>query len=129
MQHLATKTGVRSGLRLRLRFSERRLLLTALDLIALFGALTLAQGVRLHFRLDWTLVLRQPLWFVVLALIWLVMAPTFDAYEPRVAGRLGASVAAATKAVLAFKSERCIDSPLFGRCKFSELSRARQDRN
>jgi len=76
------------------------LLLTVLDLIALFAALTLAQGARLHFRSDWTLVLRQPTWFVVLALIWLVMAPTFDAYEPRVAARLGASVAAAIKAGL-----------------------------
>ena len=100
MADLAARTGTRSGPRLRLRFSERRVLLTILDLGALSCGLVLAQGLRLGLHFDWTLPLRRPGWFAVLALIWLIMAPTFDAYEPRIARHLGPSVGAAVKAGL-----------------------------
>jgi FlaA1/EpsC-like NDP-sugar epimerase len=82
----------------------------ALDLLAVNGALLLALALwnrsstglalRPGYGLDGTLVLRHPLWFLLLSLLWLLIAHTFDAYDPRVAGRFSSSALAVLKAGL-----------------------------
>ena len=67
-----------------LPFSERRLVLMALDLLVVNGALLLALALRPGYELDGTLVLRHPFWFLLLSLLWLLIAHAFDAYDPRV---------------------------------------------
>jgi len=62
-----------------------------LDLLAVNGALLLALALRPEHTLDWQLVARRPLWFLVLSLLWLLLAHAFDAYDLRVAGRLSAA--------------------------------------
>ncbi|MEM2001673.1 MAG: hypothetical protein QXT77_03365, partial [Candidatus Methanomethylicaceae archaeon] len=47
-----------------LPFSERRLLLRVLDLLAVNGALVLALALRPGYGLEGALVLRHPLWFL-----------------------------------------------------------------
>jgi len=89
-----------SILRLPLPFSERRLVLMALDLLAMNGALLLALALRPGYGLEGTLVLRHPFWFLLLSLLWLLIAHTFDAYEPRVAGRFSSSARAGLQAGL-----------------------------
>jgi|GEM_PF-3952465 hypothetical protein len=64
-----------------LPFSERRLVLMALDLLAVNGALLVALALRPGYGLEGTLVLRRPLWFLLLSLLWLLIAHTFDAKE------------------------------------------------
>jgi exopolysaccharide biosynthesis polyprenyl glycosylphosphotransferase len=83
-----------------LPFSERRLVLMALDLLAVNGALLLALALRPGYGLDGTLVLRHPFWFLLLSLLWLLIAQTFDAYDLRVAGRFSSSAVAVLKAGL-----------------------------
>lgn len=85
---------------LPLPFSERRLLLRVLDLLAVNGALVLALAMRPGYGLDGALVLRHPLWFLVLSLLWLLIAQAFDAYDLRVAGRFSSSALAVLKAGL-----------------------------
>jgi len=53
----------------------------ALDLLAVNGALLLALALRPGYGLEGTLVLRHPLWFLLLSLLWLLIAQTFDAKE------------------------------------------------
>jgi lipopolysaccharide/colanic/teichoic acid biosynthesis glycosyltransferase len=83
-----------------LPFSERRLVLMMLDLLAVNGALLLALALRPGYGLDGTLVLRHPFWFLLLSLLWLLIAQTFDAYNLRVAGRFSSSALAVLKAGL-----------------------------
>jgi len=83
-----------------LPFPERRLVLMALDLLAMNGALFLAMALRPGYGLDGTLVLRHPFWFLLLSLLWLLIAQTFDAYDLRVAGRFSSSAVAVLKAGL-----------------------------
>jgi len=83
-----------------LPFPERRLVLMALDLLAVNGALLLALALRPGYGLDGTLVLRHPFWFLLLSLLWLLIAQTFDAYDPRVAGRFSSSARAVLQAGL-----------------------------
>ncbi|MEM3433082.1 MAG: sugar transferase [Candidatus Methanomethyliaceae archaeon] len=83
-----------------LPFSERRLLLRVLDLLAVNGALVLALAMRPGYGLEGALVLRHPLWFLVLSLLWLLVAQAFDAYDLRVAGRFSSSALAVLKAGL-----------------------------
>jgi FlaA1/EpsC-like NDP-sugar epimerase len=83
-----------------LPFPERRLVLMALDLLAVNGALLLALALRPGYGLDGTLVLRHPFWFLLLSLLWLLIAQTFDAYDLRVAGRFSSSALAVLKAGL-----------------------------
>lgn len=88
----------RSFIQFPLRISERRVLLTTLDLLAVNGALFAA----LIFRSDHAFAKFQAsvhsVWFFVISVIWLGMAHTFDAYEPRITTRLGASLRAVLKA-------------------------------
>jgi len=72
----------------------------ALDLLAVSGALLLALALRPGYGLDGTLVLQHPLWFLLLSLLWLLIAQTFDAYDPRVAGRFSSSARAVLQAGL-----------------------------
>ncbi|MDW8103366.1 MAG: hypothetical protein RMK30_10915, partial [Anaerolineae bacterium] len=90
---------IRRGL-FPLPFSERRLVLRVLDLLAVNGALLLALALRPGYSLDGTLVLRHPLWFLVLSLLWLLVAQAFDAYDLRVARRFPSSALAVLKAGL-----------------------------
>ncbi len=83
-----------------LPFSERRLVLQVLDLLAVNGALLLALALRPGYSLDGGLVLQHPLWFLVLSLLWLLIAQAFDAYDLRVAGRFPSSALAVLKAGL-----------------------------
>ncbi len=84
----------------RLPFSERRLVLRVLDLLAVNGALVLALALRPGYGLDGGLVLRHPHWFLLLSLLWLLIAQAFDAYDLRVAGRFSSSALAVLKAGL-----------------------------
>ncbi|MEM4168329.1 MAG: sugar transferase [Candidatus Caldarchaeum sp.] len=83
-----------------LPFSERRLLLRVLDLLAVNGALLLALALRPGYGLEGALVLRHPIWFLALSLLWLLVAQAFDAYDLRVAGRFSSSALAVLKAGL-----------------------------
>ncbi|HKV70347.1 MAG TPA: sugar transferase [Gemmatimonadales bacterium] len=84
--------------RLPLDFSERRILLTGIDLVAVNSALILALGFRPHPAVDPMLVARHPYWFLILSGLWLITGHAFDVYEPRVAGRFEASVPQVIKA-------------------------------
>jgi len=88
------------GQRLALLLMERRLVLMALDLLAVNGGLLLGLALRSGYGLEGTLVLRRPLWFLLLSLLWLLIAQTFDAYDLRVAGRFSSSAGAVLKAGL-----------------------------
>jgi len=83
-----------------LPFSERRLILRVLDLLAVNGALLLALALRPGYGLEGALVLRHPLWFLVLSLLWLLVAQAFDAYDLRLAARFSSSALAVLKAGL-----------------------------
>jgi len=97
-----------SILRLPLPFSERRLLLIGLDLLAINGALLLALTVwnrdalglamRVEHGPDLGLLLQRPLWFLLLSALWLPLAHAFDAYDLRVAGRFRTAAPAVLKA-------------------------------
>ena len=97
-----------SILRLPLPFSERRLLLIGLDLLAINGALLLALTVwnrdalglamRVEHGPDLGLLLQRPLWFLLLSALWLPLAHAFDAYDLRVAGRFRTTAPAVLKA-------------------------------
>jgi exopolysaccharide biosynthesis polyprenyl glycosylphosphotransferase len=94
--------------RLPLPFSERRLLLIGLDLLAINGALLLALTVwnrdalglamRVEHGPDLGPLLRRPLWFLLLSALWLPLAHAFDAYDLRVAGRFRTAAPAVLKA-------------------------------
>ena len=83
-----------------LPFSERRLVLMALDLLAVNGALLLALALRPGYGLEGTLVLRHPLWFLLLSLLWMLIAQTFDAYDPRVVAKFSSSARSVLQAGL-----------------------------
>ncbi|HVI86066.1 MAG TPA: hypothetical protein VNA86_12170, partial [bacterium] len=87
-------------LRLPLHFAERRILLTVLDLFAVNAALLLTLGVRSPQGLHLGVVVRQPLWFLILSAIWLAAAHAVDLYETRIAGRFVTSLPAVAKAGL-----------------------------
>jgi lipopolysaccharide/colanic/teichoic acid biosynthesis glycosyltransferase len=73
------------SLRLPMRISERRLLLTMLDLAALNGALLAALAIRPACGFDIGFVVRHSLWFLLLNGIWFPVAWVFDAYDVHIA--------------------------------------------
>ena len=75
-----------------LNISERKLLLMALDLLALCGSLAVVTMMRPEYAGNITIFLRRPYWLLSLALIWLLLANGLDLYDLRVAGRFTASV-------------------------------------
>jgi exopolysaccharide biosynthesis polyprenyl glycosylphosphotransferase len=93
-------TGLLSPLRLPMRFSERRLLLIGLDLLAVNGALLLSLALRGRYDLDPALIIEHPLWFLLLSVLWFPLAWAFDGYDLQVAGRLRQAVPAVLKAAL-----------------------------
>lgn len=82
----------KQGLSFPLNISERKLLLMALDLLALCGPLVLVTMMRPEYAGDVTIFLRRPYWLLSLAFIWLLLANGLDLYDLRVAGRFTASV-------------------------------------
>jgi lipopolysaccharide/colanic/teichoic acid biosynthesis glycosyltransferase len=83
-----------------LPFSERRLLLSILDLLALNGALLLTLALKEGQRFDWRHVLDHPMWFVTLTALWLPLAYVFDAYDLRGASRISTAARAVLSAGL-----------------------------
>lgn len=73
---------------LPLRFSERRLLLMGIDVLAINGALLVYLALRPEYIFGWKLIIEHPLWFIILIILWLPSAHAFDAYDLQVAGRL-----------------------------------------
>jgi exopolysaccharide biosynthesis polyprenyl glycosylphosphotransferase len=101
----ASIAGARGGnpawsLRVPLHLADRRLLLLAVDLVVVNAALLLALAVRFSHGVDAALVRAHPLWFLILSATWFPAAYVFDAYHPRVTGKLGAAVGAAGKAAV-----------------------------
>jgi len=87
--------------RLPLTDSERRWLLTGLDLLAVVGALLLLAWLwPADRRRELLLVLRFPGWFVALIGVWLSLAHAFDAYDLRVASRFATAAPAVIRAGL-----------------------------
>lgn len=88
-------------LRLPLNIAEWRLLLMGLDVLAVVGALLLAlaiRALRVQEEPSMDVLVQHPGWFVIMSGLWLAMGHVFDAYEPRVAGRLDTSVPAVIRA-------------------------------
>jgi exopolysaccharide biosynthesis polyprenyl glycosylphosphotransferase len=83
---------VRRGFYFPLNISERKLLLMALDLLALCGSLVLITMLRPEYAGEPTVFLRRPYWLLTLALVWLLLAHGMDLYDLRVAGRFTASI-------------------------------------
>ncbi|MBI3942712.1 MAG: sugar transferase [Chloroflexi bacterium] len=81
--------------------AERRMLLTALDLMAVNGALLLALAARPRYDLGLLLVAQYPHWFLLLSAIWIFLAHAFDAYDLRIAGQISTTLPAAVKAGIA----------------------------
>ncbi len=86
------------SLNLSLLASERRWLLIALDLLALNAGLVLALAIRPDLNFEWALLVERPKWFLLLSLLWLPLAFTFDAYDVKVAERLDTAARAVLKA-------------------------------
>ncbi len=87
--------------------TERRLLLVAVDLIALNTALLLylqtrdIAGLGLSASAPFgALLWLRPLWFLVPTALWLIVAQAFDAYRLQIARRYLRSAAAALKSVV-----------------------------
>jgi hypothetical protein len=76
------------------------MVLMALDLLAVKGALLLSPVLRLGYGLDGSVALRHPLWFPALSLLWLLISHTLDAYDLRVAGKFSSSARAGLHAGL-----------------------------
>jgi len=90
--------GLDRAFRLRLHFSERRLLLIVLDLIAVNGALILALGLRPGHTAEFALLGEHPFWFVILTCVWVGVANAFDVYESRLSGKLETSAPGVARA-------------------------------
>lgn len=79
----------------QLPVSERRLLLMAGDVvaseIAVFVALAL-WAQRAHMQFNFQFVQPQTHWFIILPVLWLLLATTNDYYNLRIAARRGASL-------------------------------------
>lgn len=87
--------------RLLLQISEYRWLLMGLDLIAINSALLTSLSLQSGVGLNSRILADHPLWFVVISVLWLLLADAFDAYELRVADRLLTSIQAVTGAAAA----------------------------
>jgi len=85
---------------LSMPYSERRLALVGLDLLAVCVALYLVMELRADQATGWELIRRHPSWFILLATIWLPLAHAFDVYNLRTAARMFTSAAAVTRPAL-----------------------------
>ena len=64
-----------------LRMSERKLLLTVVDVFFLCFALILAVSLRTDLLPNFNAVLLSAKWYVTLIVVWAVMANVFDVYS------------------------------------------------
>lgn len=85
--------GRRAALSLRLRLSERKVLLYVADVLAITIALMLVLAWRFRLPFGWQTVTSQPAWFGLLFGIWSVCAPLLNAYDLRRAARIPSGVA------------------------------------
>jgi len=88
---------------LSLRLSERKVLLYALDLLAITFALLATLALRLELPFGWQTVASHPVWFGLLIGQWTLCAPLLGMYDLRTASRVstGATTAAVTTLVVA----------------------------
>ncbi len=84
--------------RMPIPIAERRLLLIGLDLVALTAGLVLALVYRPDIQFTWGLLWSNPRWVLLLSFLWLFLAFTFDAYDPKTLTKLGDSALAVIKA-------------------------------
>ncbi len=83
-----------------MRFSERRLILITLDLLALFGALTVSLALRADHAWDLQLVTRHVIWYLILGGLWFLLADAFDAYDLQASSKLSTTGVTMLKTVL-----------------------------
>ena len=96
------KKSSRSGggsFQIPMRISERRLILFTLDLLAINGSLLLSLALRSEFDLSIDLLLRRPLWFIILSALWFPLAWALDLYDLRVASHWKKTIIGAGGAV------------------------------
>lgn len=86
-----------SLLQLPLPFSERRLLLACLDLLAVNGALALIMRARDGGGAAWRFLVVHPIPFLTITAVWLVLAHVFDAYNLRISSRFSTAAPAVTR--------------------------------
>src|SRR4030042_5997300 len=89
---------IKRPLRLPLRFSERRRVLMGLDLLAINGALLFCLTLQAEDSFSWKHIIGHPLWFIILTVLWLLLAYAFDAYDLRIAGTFSKTLMALLKA-------------------------------
>jgi exopolysaccharide biosynthesis polyprenyl glycosylphosphotransferase len=85
---------------LSLRLSERKVLLYAVDVVALCVALLVTVSLRMGFDFGWRTIAARPLWFVYLAALWTVCAPLVGVYDLRNAARVPSAITTVTAAGL-----------------------------
>lgn len=66
---------------LRLRVTERKLLLYLMDLLIINAALIVALVLRSNFTLRLATILETAKWFITLSIIWLLTATFYDCYD------------------------------------------------
>lgn len=85
---------------LRLTASERRLMLAAVDVFLLNAVLLAALAMHEDFVLSWATVSQNPIYFILLTVLWSVWAIFFDCYDlPRTAS-IGQTAWSAGRAAL-----------------------------
>lgn len=85
-----------------LSLAERRLLLLVVDLLLVNGALVLAATLWVDFTPAPQMLLPYGKWFVVLSLVWLVVASVLDVYDPvRAASVMGSLTNCSVAALVA----------------------------
>jgi len=77
--------------RIPLPLSERKLLLGALDVLAVNSALLLVAWLRLGEPASWRVFALHPVWFILLTVLWSLFAVSLDAYNLRTASNPRAS--------------------------------------
>ncbi len=82
-----------------LPFSERKILLMLLDLLALNVGLVLSLALRSQYHVSGPLLARHFHWFILLSILWLFFAQTFDAYDLQIVAYFSKSVISVIKAV------------------------------
>ena len=103
--HHPVVSPARAPSRLSLPRGERRAVLLGLDLVALNGALLAYLWMRgdvegLGLMPGWHVLWERTHWFLVLSVLWMLVAPAFDAYRLQSASRVASSVVAALKATI-----------------------------
>ena len=66
-----------------MHLAERRLVLVILDLVAVNSALLFYLALRPEYELSPGLIIRHPLWFLIIMAAWFLLAHAFDCYEIR----------------------------------------------